>query len=186
MDQLARNWWAFALRGVLAILFGLGAFVFPGVTLAAVVMVFGAYVLVDGIFAVIAAVRSAERHQRWGMLLLEGALGIVAGLITFFWPGVTALTLVMLVAVWAIITGILEIVAAIRLRKEIQNEWLLGIAGVLSVLLGVLLIAQPGAGLIVWVWMMGAYALIFGIVLVALALRLRGLRPRFTHSATTS
>jgi uncharacterized membrane protein HdeD (DUF308 family) len=184
--QLIRNWWVLAIRGVLAILFGLSAFLFPVVTITAVVMVVGAFLLIDGIFAAIAAFRSAERHQRWEALLIEGLVGIGVGVLTYVWPGITALILMLIVAAWAIVTGILEIMAAIRLRKEIHDEWLLGLGGAISVLLGVLLALYPQAGLIVWTWMMGAYALVFGVLMLALALRLHSHKPHLPHGATTS
>jgi len=175
LEQLTRHWWVLALRGVVAILFALIAFSRPGITLVALVWLWGAYAFVDGVFAVIAAVRSAEQHQRWGMLLLEGISGIAAGIIAFAWTGITALVLVYLIAAWAVVTGIFEIAAAIRLRQMIEGEWLLGLTGVLSILLGVLIAAWPGAGLLAWVWMIGAYALVIGIVLLVLAFRLRAL-----------
>jgi uncharacterized membrane protein HdeD (DUF308 family) len=178
LDQLTRNWWALALRGVVAILFALIAFSRPGVTLVALVWVWGAYAFLDGVFALIAAVRAAEAHQRWGMLLLEGISGIAAGIIAFVWTGITALVLVYLIAAWAIVTGIFEIAAAVRLRQMIEGEWLLGLSGVLSILLGLLFAARPAAGAVAWVWLIGAYALIFGILLLALSFRLRALGER--------
>jgi uncharacterized membrane protein HdeD (DUF308 family) len=175
LEQLIRHWWVLMLRGILAILFAVIAFSWPGITLTALVWTWGAYALVDGIFTLLAAVRAAEQHQRWGMLVLEGICGIAAGIIAFTWTGITALVMVYLVAAWAIVTGIIEVAVAVRLRQMIEGEWLLGQAGVLSVLLGVLLMARPGAGLLAWVWIIGAYALLFGVVLVALSLRLRAL-----------
>jgi uncharacterized membrane protein HdeD (DUF308 family) len=173
LEQLTRHWWVLALRGVVAILFALIAFSRPGITLIALVWLWGAYAFIDGVFAAVAAVRAAEHNQRWGMLLLEGICGIAAGIIAFAWTGMTALVLVYLIAAWAIVTGVLEIAAAVRLRQMIEGEWLLGLSGVLSVLLGILIMARPGIGLLAWVWMIGAYALLFGIVLLALAFRLR-------------
>jgi uncharacterized membrane protein HdeD (DUF308 family) len=178
LDQLVRHWWVLALRGILAILFAVIAFSRPGITVIALVWLWGAYAFVDGVFALIAAVRSAEQHQRWAMLLLEGISGIAAGIIAFAWTGITALVLVYLIAAWAIVTGIFEIAAAVRLRQMIEGEWLLGLSGVLSVLVGLLIAARPGAGLLAWVWIVGAYALLFGIVLLALAFRLRALGQR--------
>lgn len=177
LDHLARHWWVLALRGALAILFGILAFVLPGITLYVLVLFFGAYALLDGIFALAMAFRFGSRDERWWPLVIEGVCGIAAGVLTFLWPGITAVALIYLIAAWAILTGILEIAAAIRLRKEIDGEWLLGLTGVLSVLLGIFLMLMPGAGLLAWVWMIGAYALLFGILLLILAFRLRSLTP---------
>jgi uncharacterized membrane protein HdeD (DUF308 family) len=171
---LARNWWALALRGVLAILFGLAAFVVPGITLTTLVLFFGAYVLVDGIFTIIAGVRSYGERQRWWVLILEGIAGILLGVLTFLNPGLTAVVLLYFIAAWAILTGVLEIIAAIRLRKEIEGEWALALSGVLSLLFGVLLIISPLVGLLTITFLIGAYALLFGIFLIVLAFRLRG------------
>jgi uncharacterized membrane protein HdeD (DUF308 family) len=170
---LIRNWWALALRGIFGILFGLAAFLFPGITLGALIFLFGVYAAADGVFAIVAAIRAAEHHERWRALLLEGLAGIVAGVLTFVWPALTAAVLLYLIAGWSIITGILEITAAIRLRRTIQREWLLAFNGVFSVAFGVLLIAIPVIGLLTLVWLVGGYALIFGILLLVLAFRLR-------------
>ncbi|HWE62713.1 MAG TPA: HdeD family acid-resistance protein [Chloroflexota bacterium] len=183
MLVLTRNWWALALRGLAAIIFGILALVVPHITLVVLIAFFGAYVLVDGFFTLVAAVRAAEQHTRWWPLLVEGVAGIIAGVLTFIWPGLTALVLLYFIAAWAIVTGVFEVLAAIRLRREIRGEWLLGLSGVLSVLFGLLLIAFPGAGALTVVWLIGAYALVFGVVLVGLALRLRNwgherIRPR--------
>lgn len=172
-DVLARHWWAIALRGLAAIIFGILAFAMPGVTLAVLVLLFGAYALVDGIFNIVAAVSGRSGQQSWWMVLLEGLVSVAAGLVTFFMPGLTALTLVYVISAWAIITGVLEIVAAIRLRKEITNEWWLALSGVLSIVFGVLVAAFPGAGALALVFWIGAYAVVFGAMLVALGFRLR-------------
>lgn len=172
-DVLAHNWWAIALRGVAAIIFGILAFALPGVTLAVLVLLFGAYALVDGIFNVIAAVSGRSGAQSWWMLLLEGLVSVAAGLVAFFMPGLTALTLVYVIAAWAIITGVLEIIAAIRLRKVISNEWWLVLSGVVSIVFGGLIAAYPGAGALALIFWIGAYAVVFGVFLLALAFRLR-------------
>jgi uncharacterized membrane protein HdeD (DUF308 family) len=174
MQAVARNWWALVLRGVAGVLFGLAAFFWPGVTLVVLVAMFGAYALVDGIFNVVAAIRSAD-SDRWWALLIAGILGIVAGVWTFFWPDVTALALLYLIAAWAVVTGILEIVAAIRLRREIEGEWMLVLSGFLSVLFGLYIAFVPGAGALAIVWIIGAYALVSGVLLIALGFRLRSL-----------
>ena len=173
LPVLSRNWWALALRGLAAIVFGVLAFVWPGLTLWALVLLFGAYMLVDGIFAIVAVVRAAGREARWGLLLVEGVLGVLAGLVAFLWPGITALALLYLVAAWAIVTGILQIVGAVRLRREIEGEWALILGGVLSVIFGVVLVVLPGPGILALVWLIGAYAVVSGVLLIVLAFRVR-------------
>src|ERR671913_285847 len=174
LPVLSRNWWMLALRGLAAMVFGVLAFVWPGITLWALVLLFGAYMLVDGIFAIVAAVRAAGREARWWLLLIEGVLGVLAGLVAFFWPGLTALALLYFIAAWAIVTGIMEIVAAISLRQEIEGEWALGLSGLLSVIFGVLLVVLPApAGLLSLVWLIAAYAAATGVLLLILAFRLR-------------
>ena len=171
---LSRNWWALALRGLAALIFGLLAFVWPGITLWALILLFGAYMLVDGVFAIVAAVRVAGDSARWWLLLVEGILGVLAGIVAFVWPGLTALALLYFVAAWAIVTGIFEIVGAIRLRREIEGEWALILGGALSVLFGVLLlVVGPGVGLLSLVWLIGVYAVAFGVLLLILAFRVR-------------
>ena len=173
LHTLAANWWALALRGLVAVLFGLLTFFLPGITLVTLVLLFGAYALVDGVFNVIAFFRVAS-HQ-WA-LLIEGVIGIIAGILTFAWPAITAIVLLYVIEFWAILTGIFEIVAGIRLRKVMTNEWLLLVMGVLSFLFGLLILFAPGAGALAIVLWIGAYALVFGIFLLALAFRLRGHR----------
>jgi uncharacterized membrane protein HdeD (DUF308 family) len=183
LDLLTRNWWLLVVRGVLGILFGILALVWPGVTIAALVLLFGAYAIVDGVATLYAAITGREGadrgrrpasggHRVW--LAIEGLLGIGAGLVAFFWPGITALVLLWVIAFWAILTGVMEVAAAIRLRREINNEWLLGLAGVASVLFGILLLVLPGAGALALIWLIGIYALVFGVILIVLGLRLRG------------
>ena len=173
MVILARNWWAVALRGLAALIFGVAALVVPHITLVVLIALFGAYALVDGVFAIVSAVIAAEQHMRWWSLLVEGLAGVILGALTFLWPGVTALVLLYVIAIWAIVTGVFEVVAAVQLRREVQGEWLLALSGVLSVIFGVLLFVFPGAGAVAVVWLIGIYALLFGVVLLALALRLR-------------
>jgi uncharacterized membrane protein HdeD (DUF308 family) len=175
--MLARNWWVLALRGVLAIIFGVLALIWPGLTLFVLIALFGAYALVDGIFAVIAGIASYGRNERWWAVLLEGIAGIILGVLTFFYPGITALVLVYFIAAWALITGIFEIVAAIRLRKEIEGEWMMVLSGIVSIIFGLFLVVAPGAGALGLTWVIGAYAIAFGILLIILAFRLRSL-PR--------
>jgi uncharacterized membrane protein HdeD (DUF308 family) len=173
VHALARNWWALVLRGLFAVLFGIAAFALPGITLGALVLLYGAFALVDGIFAVTSVMVGRPRGMPWWTVLVEGLFGIAVGVITFLWPGITALALLYLIAAWAVVTGVLEIVAAIRLREEIEGEWLMVLSGILSVLFGVALVVYPGAGALAVVWLIGAYAIAFGVLLIALAFRLR-------------
>ena len=183
-SDLARNWWLLALRGVAGILFGIVAFVWPDATLAALILVFGAYVFVDGIFAVVAGIRMRRQLSLWWLMLLEGVAGIILGLLTFRSPDTTALVLVTFIAAWSIVTGIFEIATALRMRTLIANEWLLILSGAVSIIFGILLIAQPGAGEIALVWLLGAYALLFGILTLMLAFRLRGMRDTIGRQAS--
>jgi uncharacterized membrane protein HdeD (DUF308 family) len=173
VGMLTRNWKWIALRGAVAILFGLLTLFNPGITLATLIMLFGAYALVDGIFMVVSAIANRHGEPRWGTLLVGGLLGIGAGIATYTWPGITAVVLLSVIAVWAIAMGIFEVAAAIRLRKQLDGEWALILAGVLSVAFGVLLVMRPAAGALAVVLWIGAYALISGIVLVSLGFRLR-------------
>lgn len=173
MVVLARHWWTLAVRGLVAILFGVMAFAWPRITLTVLLLLFGAYVLVDGVFAIIAAISAPKELRRWWMLLIEGLIGVAIGVLTFFWPAITALALLWLIALWAVLTGIFEIGTAIQLRKLVEGEWLLILSGALSVLFGLLLVALPSAGVLAVIWIIGAYAVIFGILLVTLAFRMR-------------
>lgn len=170
---LAQNWWILALRGVAAIIFSILAFAFPNQTIITLALFFGAYAMVDGIFAIISAIKAPEGYKHWRSLLLEGIIGVVIGAITFFLPYATALAVVIFIAVWATATGILEIVAAIRLRREITNEWVLILTGALSLLFGIVLVAMPDVGAVALVWVIGTYAFVFGVMMLVLALRLR-------------
>jgi uncharacterized membrane protein HdeD (DUF308 family) len=174
LPMLAGNWWALLLRGIAAVLFGLAALFWPGVTLFVLIVFFGAYALVDGVFAIVAGIRGSE-GSRW-LLLAEGVLGVLTGLVAFFWPGMTAVVLLFLISAWAIFTGLLKIVMAIAFRRNVDNGWLMGLSGVLSVLFGVVLAVWPGAGLLSLVWLVGIYALIFGVALMVLGFRARGHR----------
>jgi uncharacterized membrane protein HdeD (DUF308 family) len=169
----ARNWWLLALRGVAAIIFGVLAFIVPGITLFVLVTLFGAYALIDGILAITNALRHRDENRQWWVLLLEGLVGVLVGIATFLWPGLTGLTLLYLIAVYAVFTGILEIIAAIQLRRELHNEWALILSGAISIILGVLLMTNPGAGAVGLIWAIGIYAIFFGILMLVLALRVR-------------
>jgi len=170
-----RHWWMLLLRGLFAILFAVIAFAWPRITLAVLILLFGAYVLVDGVFAIAAAVTAPKELKGWWALLIEGLLGITAGVLTFLWPAITALVLLWLIAFWAVLTGVFEIAAALQLRKLITGEWLLIVSGILSLLFGLLIIVMPVAGALAVVWLIGTYAVVFGVLLCALAITLRGL-----------
>ena len=173
MASLSKNWWLVVLRGVLAVLLGLAAFVWPGLTLLVLITLFGVYALVDGVVAIVTGITQAKNSPRWWVFLLEGLVGVGAGLVALFRPGLATAILLGIIAGWAIITGVFEIAAAIRLRREINNEWLLMLGGLLSILFGVALVLQPAAGGLALIWLIGAYQLIFGVLLIALGFRLR-------------
>ncbi len=175
---LSRYWWMTLLRGVIWIAFGVMLFTQPGVSLATLMLLFGAFVLADGIGTVITAFGGRGEHENWWVLLLAGLAGIGVGLLTFYNPAITALTLQLLIAMWAVSTGLLQIVAAIRLRTEIQGELWLVAAGLLSVAFGALLVARPVAGALAVLWFIGGYAVVFGVALIALALRVRAFAKR--------
>ena len=177
IDTLVRNWWALLIRGIAAVVFGLLALLWPGAAGWALVILFGAYAFVDGIFAIVAAIRAAEQHQRWGALLFEGIIGLVIAAIVFFEPRSAAIGLYITIAIWAFLTGIFEIVAAIELRKVIPNDWLLLLAGIASLLFGVLMIVYPLAGALTVIWLIGVYAIVFGVIMIGFALRLRSRVP---------
>lgn len=174
-EVVARNWGALAVRGAVAVGFGVVTLIAPGLSLLALVLTFGVYAFADGVFAIVSAVRGRTSGAPWWMLILQGIAGIGAAVITVMWPGMTAVALVYLVAAWALVTGVLEVTAAIRLRKEIEHEWLLALSGLLSVALGVLLATFPGPGMLTLALWIGAYALISGGLLLGLSFRLRGL-----------
>jgi len=169
---LAHNWWVVALRGLLGIAFGLVALFWPGITILSLVLIFAAYSLIDGVFEIAAAVRAAQRHQRWGLLLLSGIISIAMGCVAFFWPGITVIAFVLLLAIWALASGILMLASAPRLEKG-HGRWWLVLGGLVSVLYGALLLLAPRLGAVVLTWWIGAYALIFGGTLLALAFKLR-------------
>ncbi len=173
--QLFRNWWMPAVRGVLAIVFGVLALIWPEPTKLALVLLFGAFALTDGSVAVAAGIALAKHFERWWALLLEGLTGIVIGVLTFFWPNVTGLVLLYFIAAWAVITGVFEIVTAIQLRRVISGEWAMIGSGLMSVLLGIVLFVFPAAGAVSLVWLIGIYAVTFGIMELIFAFRLRSL-----------
>jgi uncharacterized membrane protein HdeD (DUF308 family) len=172
LHALARNWWLVLLRGICAIVFGLLAFVWPGATLIALVLLYGAFAIADGILALGAAISGDTPTPRW-WLAVVGVLGIVAGLVAFLWPGLTAAVLQVFIAVWAITTGVMQMVGAFMLRKEIDDEWHLIAAGALWVVFGLVLVLKPAVGVIALLYTIGSFAVLYGALLISFALRLR-------------
>jgi uncharacterized membrane protein HdeD (DUF308 family) len=171
--EMSHYWWMIGLRGLVAVIFGVIAFLRPGMTLFALVLLFGAYALANGVLALIHAFRAPKGCPRSRGLIFGGLISIAAGIVAFGWPGITTLALVLLIASWAIVNGVFEIVNAIRLRKLIQNEWLLVLAGVLSVFFGIAVLIQPKVGVLALIWWMGGFAIVFGVLLIGLAFRMR-------------
>lgn len=186
LERFSRNWWMYAVRGVVAIILGVVAFARPEQALQALVLVFGAFALVDGSLAMVAGIASHRYFKRWWAVLLEGVAGVVIGLLTFFWPNITAFALLYLIAAWALITGIFEIVAAIQFRRVITGEWMMVLGGLLSILFGVLLFVFPAAGAVSVMWMIGIYAVAFGISEVIFAFRLHNLRRKIEKAIQSS
>ena len=185
LDMLARKWWLYVARGVLAVVFGVMALISPNQTKLALVLVFGVYALGDGIFSVFTGIAMHRFFRNWWAVLLEGVTGILIGLLAFLKPEITGLALLYFIAAWAITTGIFEIVAAIQLRRLIVGEWAMILSGLLSIALGVLLFVFPGAGALSLVWMIGIYAILFGTTLIFLAIRLRGLWHELESASVT-
>jgi uncharacterized membrane protein HdeD (DUF308 family) len=177
---LSRYWWVLVVRGIIAILFGVFAFTLPLATLSALVLVFGAYALVDGIFAIAAAVAGRRLTPHWWVVLLTGLLGIGVGALTLFNPAITAVALLVYIAAWAVAVGVLQVVAAVRLRREITGEWWLALGGILAIAFGVMLMARPSAGALALLWLIGAYAIVWGIMLLIGGFDIRRLRKHVT------
>ncbi|MCZ4108384.1 HdeD family acid-resistance protein [Brevundimonas diminuta] len=173
-SALHRSWWLLLLRGIAAVAFGVLTFVWPQISLLTLIMVYGVYALIDGVLALIAAIRGGGFVPRW-WLALGGVVSILAAVVAFAWPGLTALVLVYLIGFWSILRGVLEIVGAIRLRNEIANEWTLGVAGALSVIFGLILVFMPGAGALGLLWLIAAWAVLFGLLLIWVAFKVRTL-----------
>jgi uncharacterized membrane protein HdeD (DUF308 family) len=173
LHALAKCWWVLLLRGIAAIAFGVLAFIWPGLTLVTLVLLYGAFALVDGVLSLVAAFSGGAKPVPTWWLVVVGLIGIAAGVVTFLWPGVTAILLVLFIGAWALVHGIFEIIGAIQLRKEIDNEWMLILGGLLSVLFGAVVLIAPGAGALGLVWVIAAYSIVFGILFVSLSLRLR-------------
>lgn len=170
---VSKFWWTYALRGLVAILFGLAAFLWPGITLRVLVLLFGIFVLLEGFFLIVAAFGSKNISSNWWIVLLEG-LGCGAfGMLAFIWLGITAMAFVILIAAWALVSGIIEFTAAIYLRKMIEGEWILGLTGILSILVALILLLRPNVGAVAVVWVIGFYAILFGILLLYLAFKIR-------------
>jgi uncharacterized membrane protein HdeD (DUF308 family) len=176
--ELARYWWAFILRGVLAIAFGVIAFVSPPTTIAVLVFFFGVWALVDGAFHIAGAIRDQSRNRSFWLSILEGVVSIVAGVLALAFPAAAAVSLLLLISAWSIVTGAIEVMLAIRLREQMTGELWLAVAGILSIIFGVLLFLFPTSGAITIVWIIGAYAIAFGISLIVLGWRLRGIHQR--------
>ena len=185
LEKMTHNWWLYAVRGLVAVIFGILAFTRPEQALQALVLVFGAFALVDGIFAMAAGIATHRYFERWWAVLLEGVAGVVIGLLTFFWPNVTALALVYFIAAWALITGIFEIVASIQLRRMITGEWMLILGGLLSIVFSAMLFVFPVAGAVSVIWVIGTYAIFFGISEIIFAFRLHSLRKEFEKAVAT-
>jgi uncharacterized membrane protein HdeD (DUF308 family) len=180
IKPLTRSWWLMLLRGIAGVLFGIAAFVWPGLTVLALTLLYGAFALADGVFSLGAAITGSGNDKSiptWWLVLI-GLLGIVAGIVAFLWPGLTAFALVIMIGAWAVTIGILEIIGAIWLRHELEDEWLLIAAGLLSVLFGAALLLRPGAGALALAWAIGAFALVSGLLHIAFAFRLKGVADR--------
>jgi len=175
---LSRYWWTTLIRGVISILFGIAVITRPGISLVALTLLFGTFVLADGIANVISAIGGRNEYENWWILLLAGLAGVVVGMLTFLNPAATALILLVYIAIWAIATGILELVTAIHLRKEIEGEFWLGLAGIASIAFGVALIARPGAGVLAVLWLVAIYAFALGLILIVLAFKARSFANR--------
>jgi uncharacterized membrane protein HdeD (DUF308 family) len=178
LEAFAKNWWVLLIRGILAVLFAVMAFTLPGLTLVTLVLLYGVYALADGL----TALWVGGRARAWWFAML-GILGVIVGVCTFIYPGITAIALLYLIAAWAVVRGAFEIVTAIQLRKEINNEWMLILGGILSIIFGLALVANPAAGALAVVWIIGSYAFIFGLMMIVLAFRLRGLSGRLEKFA---
>lgn len=175
LSAFRAHWWVLLIRGIAAVLFGLIALFWPGLTAYALLIAFGAFALVDGLFAIATAFRRKSFDEQWWVWLAEGTLSVIIGLMAFFWPVATALAFVFWIAIWAMIAGVLRIVAAIRLRHQIEGEWALGLSGLLLAIWGGLLAALPAAGILSLTWLFGAFSLAIGVVLILLSLRVKAL-----------
>jgi uncharacterized membrane protein HdeD (DUF308 family) len=179
-DTFSFNWWLLALRGLIAVAFGAAAFAWPAATLLSLVWLFGVFALLNGILSIVSAVKTPKGYPKPGGLIVGGILGVLVGLFAFFIPGSTALGFVLLIGAWAMLIGITEFVTAVKLRSIITDEWLLGAAGIASLLFGILLCIQPGIGALVLLWSLAAWSIVFGILLMIVAFRMRHLKCEVT------
>jgi len=172
-EVLADSWWAVGLRGLLGVAFGLICLVVPAAAILALILLFSAYMLVDGVLAIASGIKAARNGERWGLLILEGAVDLAAGVIAFLWPAITTVAFVILIAVWAVISGALMLTAALTLKID-HGRWWLALGGIASVIFGVVLLIAPVVGAVVLTWWLGAYAIVFGVMLLVLAFQLHG------------
>lgn len=184
-EILADSWWAVGLRGVLAIAFGLICLLVPSAAILALILLFSAYMLVDGVLAIASGIKAARSGERWGLLILEGIVDIAAGVIAFLWPAITAVAFVILIAVWAIISGALMLTAALTLKID-HGRWWLALAAIASVIFGIVLLIAPVVGAMVLTWWLGAYAIVFGVFLLVLAFQLHGKKEERETAKTTA
>lgn len=175
MQEISRSWWLLLVRGIAAVLFGVLALIWPRITLLVLVIFFGAYAIVSGVSELFAGFRHNAQSRAW--LIFAGIIGVLAGIVAFVWPGITSLALLYVIAFWAIFTGVSEIVAGIQFRKVIDNEWMFIVGGVLSVIFGILLLIWPGAGMLSLVWLIGIFAILYGIAMIVLSLRVKNFTP---------
>ena len=175
LDSMSRNWWMILIRGIAAVVFGLAIlFLWPGLVISTLVIVFAAYALVDGVFAILTALQHRDQ-PRWWAMVLEGIIGIIAAIVAFVYPGLAVLTLLYVIAAWAVITGVLEIVSAIELRKQIPNEFWMILSGIFSVIFGILLVVFPISSILTLLWLFGGICVAFGIFTIILAFRVHGM-----------
>jgi uncharacterized membrane protein HdeD (DUF308 family) len=176
IEALKHYWWVLVIRGICGIVFGVIAFAYPGLALATLVLLFGAWVLIDGVFRIVGATAGRASDPDWGFHLIVGILGILVGVLTFRSPGITALALVIYIAAWALMVGAVEIALAIKLRREMKGEWFLILMGLASIIFAVLLLWNPGPGALALLWLIASYAIVFGLLAIILGFRLRSLR----------
>jgi uncharacterized membrane protein HdeD (DUF308 family) len=180
---LNRMWGALAIRGLVALIFGILCFVWPGMTIRVLIFIFGFFALADGIFSLLGFFRAVKEGGGWGSLLFEAIVGIAVGLIVIFYPGLSAIALVYWIAAWAIVTGTFEIIVAIRIRKEVKGEWVMVVSGIVSILFGLILFSRPGVGALAVVWIIGVYAIVFGVLMLALAVRAKKVAKELDSAA---